>query len=35
MDALGSNIVVNTRAGDVLRIVPRLNEVCLFEIYFL
>ena len=27
MDALGSNIVVNTRAGDVLRILPSLNEV--------
>ena len=26
MDALGSNITVNMRAGDVLRIVPRLNE---------
>uniref|UniRef100_H2YT75 NADH-ubiquinone oxidoreductase 75 kDa subunit, mitochondrial n=1 Tax=Ciona savignyi TaxID=51511 RepID=H2YT75_CIOSA len=26
MDALGSNIVVSTRTGDVLRILPRLNE---------
>ncbi|CAF0992824.1 unnamed protein product [Rotaria magnacalcarata] len=26
MDALGSNIVVNTRGGDVLRVVPRINE---------
>ena len=26
MDALGSNIIVNMRAGDVLRILPRLNE---------
>lgn len=26
MDALGSNIVVNTRAGDVMRILPRVNE---------
>jgi NADH dehydrogenase (ubiquinone) Fe-S protein 1 len=26
MDAIGSNIVVNTRAGDVLRINPRVNE---------
>lgn len=26
MDALGSNIVVSTRAGDVLRVIPRLNE---------
>ena len=27
MDALGSNIVVSTRAGDVLRVIPRINEV--------
>lgn len=27
LDALGSNIVVSTRAGDVMRILPRLNEV--------
>ncbi|KAK3924082.1 NADH-ubiquinone oxidoreductase 75 kDa subunit, mitochondrial [Frankliniella fusca] len=26
MDALGSNIVVSTRTGEVLRILPRLNE---------
>jgi len=26
MDALGSNIVVNTRAGEVMRIIPRCNE---------
>lgn len=26
MDALGSNIVVNTRAGDVMRVLPRVNE---------
>ena len=26
MDAVGTNIVVSTRAGDLLRIVPRLNE---------
>nr|CAB3264268.1 NADH-ubiquinone oxidoreductase 75 kDa subunit, mitochondrial-like [Phallusia mammillata] len=26
MDAVGSNIVVSTRAGDVLRIIPRLHE---------
>ncbi|CAF4111208.1 unnamed protein product [Rotaria socialis] len=26
MDALGSNIVVNTRGGDVLRVIPRINE---------
>lgn len=27
LDALGSNIVVSTRTGDVMRILPRLNEV--------
>ena len=27
LDAVGSNIVVNTRAGEVMRILPRLNEV--------
>ena len=27
MDALGSNIVVQTRSGDVLRVLPRVNEV--------
>jgi NADH dehydrogenase (ubiquinone) Fe-S protein 1 len=26
MDAIGSNIVVTTRTGEVLRIIPRLNE---------
>jgi NADH dehydrogenase (ubiquinone) Fe-S protein 1 len=26
MDALGSNIVVHMRAGDVMRIQPRINE---------
>lgn len=26
MDALGSNIVVQTRGGDVMRILPRINE---------
>ena len=26
MDAVGANIVISTRAGDLLRIVPRLNE---------
>ncbi|CAF1290213.1 unnamed protein product, partial [Didymodactylos carnosus] len=26
MDALGSNIVVHTRSGDVLRVIPRINE---------
>lgn len=25
-DAVGSNIVVNTRSGEVMRILPRLNE---------
>jgi len=27
MDALGSNIVVTLRTGEVMRIIPRLNEV--------
>ena len=27
MDAVGSNIVVCTRSGDVMRILPRMNEV--------
>ena len=27
MDAVGSNIVVNTRCGEVMRIIPRMNEV--------
>jgi len=27
LDAIGSNIVVNTRAGEVMRVLPRLNEV--------
>jgi NADH dehydrogenase (ubiquinone) Fe-S protein 1 len=27
MDAIGSNIVVTTRTGEVLRIIPRINEV--------
>jgi NADH dehydrogenase/NADH:ubiquinone oxidoreductase subunit G len=31
MDALGSNIVVSTRSGDVLRVIPRINEVILKE----
>jgi NADH dehydrogenase (ubiquinone) Fe-S protein 1 len=26
MDGLGSNIVVNTRGGEVMRILPRTNE---------
>jgi NADH dehydrogenase (ubiquinone) Fe-S protein 1 len=26
MDALGSNIVISTRSGDVLRVIPRVNE---------
>ena len=26
MDAVGTNIVVSSRAGDLLRIIPRLNE---------
>ena len=27
MDAIGSNIVVTLRTGEVMRIIPRLNEV--------
>lgn len=27
MDAVGSNIVVNTRCGEVMRVLPRMNEV--------
>ena len=27
MDAVGSNIVVSTRSGEVLRVLPRMNEV--------
>ena len=27
MDAVGSNIVLNTRAGDLMRIIPRNNDV--------
>ena len=26
MDAVGSNIIVATRSGDVMRILPRLHE---------
>ena len=28
MDAIGSNIIVSMRTNEVMRIVPRLNEVC-------
>jgi NADH dehydrogenase (ubiquinone) Fe-S protein 1 len=31
-DAVGSNIRVDSRGPEVMRIVPRLNEVCLFSI---
>lgn len=27
LDAVGSNIIVTTRTGEVLRILPKLNEV--------
>lgn len=33
LDALGSNIVVSTRTGEVLRILPRLNEVTCLKKY--
>lgn len=26
LDAVGSNIVVSTRGGEVMRVMPRLNE---------
>lgn len=29
LDAVGSNIVVSTRSGEVMRILPRMNEVTL------
>ena len=28
MDAVGSNIVVSSRTGEVMRILPRIHEVC-------
>jgi hypothetical protein len=31
LDAIGSNIVVTTRTGEVLRILPRVNEVTHFS----
>lgn len=31
LDAVGSNIVVTTRTGEVLRILPRINEVTHFS----
>ena len=34
MDAVGSNIVVSTRTGEVMRILPRLNEVICFHNHF-
>ena len=30
MDAVGSNIVVSTRGGEVMRIIPRIHEVRLY-----
>lgn len=27
MDAVGSNVVVNHRTGEVMRIIPRMNDV--------
>ena len=34
LDAVGSNIVVDTRAGEVMRVLPRLNEVkCMYRMY--
>ena len=34
MDAVGSNIVVNTRCGEVMRILPRMNEVGQPSVHF-
>jgi hypothetical protein len=34
MDALGSNIVISTRSGDVLRVIPRINEVIIIIIKY-
>jgi NADH dehydrogenase/NADH:ubiquinone oxidoreductase subunit G len=33
MDALGSNVVISHRTGEVLRIIPRLNDVNINFIY--
>ena len=30
MDAVGSNIVINHRTGEVLRVLPKTHEVCRF-----
>ena len=35
MDAVGSNIVVSMRTNEVMRILPRLNEVCSTFLIFL
>ena len=32
MDAVGSNIVVSTRTGEVMRILPRVNEVTIYTV---
>lgn len=34
LDAVGSNIVVNHRSGEVMRILPRLNEVFISDMLF-
>lgn len=34
MDAVGSNIVVNTRCGEVMRVLPRMNEVCQCTLFY-
>lgn len=31
LDAIGSNIVVSTRTGEVLRVIPRQNDVCVIN----
>lgn len=30
MDALGSNIVISHRTGEVMRIIPKMNDVLFF-----
>lgn len=32
-DAVGSNIVISHRTGEVLRILPRVNEASIFNIF--
>lgn len=34
MDAVGSNIVINQRSGELMRIIPRMNDVSRFFLSF-